>query len=74
MQETQEIQVQSLGQEDLLEEEMAIHSTILALKIPWTEERGGMGSPESGATEHRCSGQPAAAGRAGRDDECNQFG
>ena len=53
---------------------MVTYSSILALKIPWTEERGGMGSPESGATEHRCSGQPAAAGRAGRDDECNQFG
>ena len=30
--------VQSLGQEDLLEEEMATHSSILAWKIPWTEE------------------------------------
>ena len=53
---------------------MAIHSTILAWKIPWTEERGGMGSPESGATEHRCCGQPAAADRAGKDDEWNQSG
>ena len=34
----QETQVQSLGQEDLLEKEMAIHSSILAWKIPWTEE------------------------------------
>ena len=32
--------VQSLGQEDLLEKEMATHSTILAWKIPWTEEPG----------------------------------
>ena len=31
---------QSLGQEDLLEEEMATHSSILAWKIPWTEEPG----------------------------------
>ena len=31
---------QSLGQEDLLEEEMAPHSSILAWKIPWTEEPG----------------------------------
>ena len=37
MQETQETQVQSLGQEDLLEEEMTPHSSILAWKIPWTE-------------------------------------
>ena len=32
--------VQSLGQEDLLEKEMATHSSILAWKIPWTEEPG----------------------------------
>ena len=38
MQETQETQVQSLGQEDLLEEEMTPHSSILAWKIPWAEE------------------------------------
>ena len=36
----QEMQVQSLGWEDLLEEEMATHSNILAGKIPWTEEPG----------------------------------
>ena len=35
-----ETQVQSLGQEDLLEKEMATHSSILAWKIPWTEEPG----------------------------------
>ena len=34
----QETWVQSLGQEDLLEKEMATHSSILAWKIPWTEE------------------------------------
>ena len=38
MQETQEMRVQSLGQEDPLEEEMATHSSILAWKIPWTED------------------------------------
>ena len=42
MQETQEMRVQSLGQEDPLEEEMASHSSILARKIPWTEEPGGL--------------------------------
>ena len=42
MQEMQE--VQSLGWEDLLEEEMATHSSILAWKIPWTEEPGGLQS------------------------------
>ena len=41
MQETQEIQVQSLGQKDALEEEMASHSIILAWRIPWTEKPGG---------------------------------
>ena len=40
MQETQETQVWSLGQEDPLGEEMSTHSSILAWKIPWTEEPG----------------------------------
>ena len=40
MQETQEIQVQSLGWEDPPEEEMATHSSIIACKTPWTEEPG----------------------------------
>ena len=35
-----ETQIQSLGWEDLLEKEMATHSSILAWKIPWTEEPG----------------------------------
>ena len=45
--ETQEVQVQSLGQEDPLEEEMTAHSSVLAWKIPWTEESGGLQSPKS---------------------------
>ena len=36
IQETQETQVQSLGQEDPLEKEMATHSSLLACRIPWT--------------------------------------
>ena len=40
MQEMQETSVQFLGQENPLEEDMAIHSSILAWEIPWTEERG----------------------------------
>ena len=36
----QETQVRSLGQEDLLEKEMATHSSTLAWKIPWLEEHG----------------------------------
>ena len=46
----QETQVQSLGREDSLEEEMATHSSILAYTIPWTEKPGGlqsMGSQKS---------------------------
>ena len=38
----QETQVQSLGREDRLEKDMATHSKILAWKIPWTEEPGGL--------------------------------
>ena len=44
MQETQEMQVRSLGWEDPLKEEMATHSSILAWRIPWTEEPGGLQS------------------------------
>ena len=40
MQETQEMCVQSLGQEDPLEKEMATHSSILAWKVSWIEEPG----------------------------------
>ena len=46
----QETQVRSLSWEDLLEEEMATHSSIQAWEIPWTEEPGGpqsMGSQKS---------------------------
>ena len=38
----QEIQVQSLGGNDTLENEIATHSSILAWEIPWTEEHGGV--------------------------------
>ena len=44
MPETQEKRVRSLGREDPLEEEMATHSSILAWRIPWTEETGGLQS------------------------------
>ena len=40
----QETWIQSLGREDLLEKEMAPHSSTLAWKIPWTEEPGGLQS------------------------------
>ena len=44
--------VQSLDQEDLLEKGMATHSSILAWKIPWTEESGGLQSMEYQTVRH----------------------
>ena len=58
MQETQEMQVRFLGQEDPLEEGMAIHSNILAWKTPWTEGPGrlpSMGHIELDMTEYMCT-------------------
>ena len=52
MQETQEMRVRSPGQEDLLEEEMATHPSILAWKILWTEELGGLQSIGSQGVKH----------------------
>ena len=42
----------SLGQEDPLEEKMAIHSSVLAWRIPWTEEPGGLQSTGSQSVRH----------------------
>ena len=52
MQEAQETHFPSLGLEDLLELEMATHSSILAWKIPWTEEPGGLQSMGSQRVGH----------------------
>ena len=52
MQEMQETWVQFLSQEDLLEEEMATCSSILAWEIPWTEEPGGLQSMGSKRVGH----------------------
>ena len=46
-------QVQSLGQEDPLEEGPATHSSILAWRIPWTEEPGGLQSMGSQKVGHK---------------------
>ena len=60
MQETQETRIRSLGREDPLEEGLATHSSILAWRIPWTEEPGRpspWGHKELGmteATQHTC--------------------
>ena len=48
----QETQVRSLGQEDSLEKGMATHSNILAWRIPWTEEPGGLQSTGSQRVGH----------------------
>ena len=48
----QETWVQSLGWEDILEKEMATHSSILARRIPWTGEPGGLQSMESQRVRH----------------------
>ena len=48
----QETWVRSLGQEDPLEKEMAIHSSILTWRIPWTEEPGGLQSTGSQRVRH----------------------
>ena len=47
-----ETRVQSLGEEDPLEKEMAMHSSILAWKIPWTEEPGSLWSMGSQRVRH----------------------
>ena len=47
-----ETQVQSLGQEDPLEKTIATHSSILAWRIPWTEEPGGLQSMGSQRLGH----------------------
>ena len=48
----QETWVQSLGQEDPLEKEMATHSSILAWRIPWVEKSGGLQSMGSQRVGH----------------------
>jgi len=52
MQEPQETQVQSLGQEDPLEKGMAVHSSIVAWRIPWAEEPGRLQSIGSQKVGH----------------------
>jgi len=52
IQETQEMPVRFLGQEDPLEKGMATHSSILAWGIPWTEEPGRLQSVESQRVRH----------------------
>ena len=46
------MEIRSLGREDPLEKQMATHSSILAWKIPWTEEPGGLQSMQSQRVRH----------------------
>ena len=52
MQETQKTRVRFLGLEDSLEEEIVTPSSIIAWKIPWTEEPGGLQSTELQRVRH----------------------
>ena len=61
----QEMRVLSLGWEDLLEKEMATHSSILARKFPWTEEPGGLRSIESQRVGHDLMTERARMEKAG---------
>ena len=72
------MQVQSLGQKDPLEKEMATHSSVLAWRIPWTEEPGRLQSTGSDTTEalskHTCiSRGRVALGPAGRARLVGEF-
>ena len=63
MQETQEMRVLSLGQEDSLEEEMTAHSSILAWKVPWTDEPGELQSKGLQRAEHDLATEQASTRR-----------
>ena len=72
----QETQVRSLGQEDLLEKETATHSSILAWKIPRTEEPGGlqfMGSQRGDTTERLSLSLDFFGGSDGKQSACNAW-
>ena len=60
---TQETWIRSLSREDPLEEEMATHSSILAWRIPWTEELGGT---PGGLESHGIGGVPWGDSHGGR--------
>ena len=66
MQEMQKMWVWSLGQEDPLEKEMAIHSSILAWEIQWTEEPWGLQSMESQRVRHNTATKQQQHGNTGR--------
>ena len=74
---TRETRVPFLGREDPLEKEMAIHSSTIAWKIPWTEEPGRLHSPwgrkESDTTERLHFPFPMAKMAGSEDAELTSF-
>ena len=63
-----ETQVQSLGWEDLLEKEMATHSSILAWKIPWMVEPDRLHTVHAVAESHTTEQRHSLAGRAAMEE------
>ena len=63
-----ETRVQSLGQEDPLEKEVATHSSILAWRIPWREEPGSLQSMGSQRVRHDCVTSLLKKGRTEHSD------
>ena len=59
----QETRIQSLGREDLLEKEMATHSSILVWRISWTEEPGGLQSMGLQTVKHDWATKQQHVGR-----------
>ena len=64
----EETRIPSLGQEEPLEKEMATHSSILAWKIPWTEEPGGLKSMGVTRIVHNLVTIPPLVGESNREN------
>ena len=64
--------VQSVVQKDPLEKEMATHSSILAWKIPWTEEPGGLQSMESQRVRHNSGTEHASTRKLSTGKKCSR--
>ena len=71
MQETQEMRVWTLGQEDPLEKEVAIHYSLFAGEIKWTEEPGGLHSKELQRVVHSLATKHSLYIKAIKDKKLN---
>ena len=74
MQETQEMRVWTLGQEDPLEKEVAIHSSLFAGEIKWTEEPGGLHSKGLQRVGHSLATKHSLYIKAIKDKKLNSTG